>query len=316
MGRGRPDHPAAAICRSPRADREALPAPHARCMLELRPWSTIMAAFIRLVVSGFLLIAAGAAQAQTRPTVAQTGGGAKSFLFVGNSFFYYNNSMHSVFLRFVREADSANAAQYRATSATISGSGLNWHDMEAYLKPGGGMASYSFVGDNEVEFNTFDRPFDVVIMNDCSQCPIHPKLAGLFHDYVRKHGDTAKRFGAAPVLFMTWAYADKPDMTQLLAEQYVRAGNDNGMLVIPAGLAFAKALQRKPDLALYASDKRHPSPAGTYLGAATAYASLFRRSPERMPVSMPGVDAETATLLRAVAWETVTDFHGSGAPTR
>ena len=252
---------------------------------------------------------AGAAQAQTKPKVADIGVAPKSFLFVGNSFYYYNNSMHSVFLNFVRAADKANAEAYRATSATISGSGLNWHDLEAYLKPGGGMASYSFTPDNEVVFNTFERPFDVVIMSDCSQCPVHPKLAGLFHEYVRKHAETAKRFGATPVLFMTWAYADKPEMTQQLAEQYTKAGNDNNALVVPAGLAFAKALARKPDAALYAADKRHPSPAGTYLGAATLYASIARKSPEGSPVTMPDVDPATAKLLQSVAWETVEEYY-------
>lgn len=256
------------------------------------------------------LLAGASAQAQTAPKVTEIGGSPKSFLFVGNSFFYYNNSMHAVFIDFVRAADKANAAQYRATSATISGSGLNWHDMDAYLRPGGGMASYSFVGDNEVVFNTFDKPFDLVIMNDCSQCPVHPKLAGLFHEYAKKHSDTARRRGATPVLFMTWAYADKPEMTKTLAEQYVKAGNDNDMLVIPAGLAFANALARNSDLVLYAPDKRHPSPAGTYLGAATAYAALFRRAPAENAAAMPGVDAEMAKLLRSVAWETVNGFYG------
>jgi hypothetical protein len=252
---------------------------------------------------------AGAAEAQTKPKVAEIGVAPKSFLFVGNSFYYYNNSMHSVFLNFVRAADKANVAAYRATSATISGSGLNWHDLEAYLKPGSGMASYSFTPDNEVVFNAFDKPFDVVIMNDCSQCPVHPKLAGLFHEYARKHSDTARQRGATPVLFMTWAYADKPEMTQQLAEQYTKAGNDNNALVVPAGLAFAKALARKPDAALYAADKRHPSAAGTYLGAATLYASIVRKSPEGSPVTMPGVDAETAKLLQSVAWETVQEYY-------
>jgi hypothetical protein len=262
-----------------------------------------------LALLALLSILCDPAAAQVKPAVTEIGVKPKSFLFVGNSFYYYNNSMHSVFLNFVRAADKANAAAYRATSATISGSGLNWHDMEAYLKPGGGMASYSFVGDNEVVFNTFDKPFDVVVMNDCSQCPVHPKLSGLFHEYAKKHADTVRTRGAAPVLFMTWAYADKPEMTQALAEQYTKAGNDNNALVVPAGLAFAKALARKPDLVLYAADKRHPSPAGTYLGAATLYASILRRSPVGSAVTMAGVDQETAKLLQSVAWETVQEFH-------
>jgi hypothetical protein len=251
----------------------------------------------------------GPAAAQTKPAVTEVGVAPKSFLFVGNSFYYYNNSMHSVFLNFVRAADKAGAAGYRATSATISGSGLNWHDMDAYLRPGSGMASYSFVGDNEVVFNSFDKPFDVVIMNDCSQCPVHPKLAGLFHEYAKKHSDTVRARGAVPVLFMTWAYADKPEMTQQLAEQYTKAGNDNNALVVPAGLAFAKALARNPNLGLYAADKRHPSPAGTYLGAATIFAAIMRQSPEGSPVAMPGIDQDTARLLQSVAWQTVQEYY-------
>jgi hypothetical protein len=37
-------------------------------------------------------------------------------------------------------------------------------------------------------------------------------------------------------------------MTAQLAEQYTIAGNDNDALVIPAGLAFANAINKRPDL--------------------------------------------------------------------
>lgn len=248
------------------------------------------------------------AQAPSKPTVEKLEGAPKAFLFVGNSFFYYNNSMHSQVLAMIRTADKENAQKYRATSATISGSGLNWHDMAAYLKPGSGMASYSFVGDNEVRFNNFDKPFDAVIMNDCSQCPVHPQLSGLFHEYAKKHSDTIRAHGAQPVLFMTWAYEDKPEMTQQLAEQYTKAGNDNKALVIPAGLAFAKALSKRPDLVLYEKDKRHPSKLGTYLGAATAFAALTGKSPVGNPATA-GLDPETANFLQSVAWETVQEYY-------
>jgi hypothetical protein len=109
--------------------------------------------------------------------------------------------MHSYFIELVRAADREHARQYRATSATISGSGLNWHDMEGYFNAG--MASYSFDENNKVAFNKFEKPFDVVIMNDCSQCPIHPDLSGLFREYAKKHSDTVRKHGAIPVLFMT-----------------------------------------------------------------------------------------------------------------
>ena len=68
----------------------------------------------------------------------------KSLLWVGNSFFYYNNSMHGHVGQLLT---AAGLRGMRASSATISGSGINWHDLEAHFKPGG-VASYSFVGDN------------------------------------------------------------------------------------------------------------------------------------------------------------------------
>src|SRR3954463_13388165 len=181
-----------------------------------------------------LVLAMPAALGQTRPSVKDAGQ-PKTLLYVGNSFFYYNNSMHSHVLNLVRAGDPQNRAQYRATSATISGSGLNWHDVESYLRPGGGMASYSFTPDNKVVFNKFDKPFDAVIMMDCSQCPIHPQLKDIFTEYVRKDAQIVAARGAKPILFMSWAYADAPEMTAQLAEAYTKAGNENNALVVPAG---------------------------------------------------------------------------------
>ena len=106
-------------------------------------------------------------------------------------------------------------------------------------------------------------------MMDCSQCPVHPQLAAAFHATVKKDAAIITKYGARPVLFMSWAYKDAPEMTAQLAEQYTIAGNANDALVIPAGLAFAKAVARRPELELYQPDKRHPTLAGTYLAACT-----------------------------------------------
>jgi hypothetical protein len=266
-----------------------------------------------------LLSAPSSGQAATpAPTPGVTSLGEakpRTLLWVGNSFFYYNNGIHHVVQGLARAADAEHAKQYRATSITISGSGLSWHDVESYFRPGA-VASYSFVGDNEVVFNTFDRPFDLVIMQDCSQCPVHPKLVDTFHASVRKDAEIVRKHGAIPVLFMTWAYADRPEMVGQLAEQYTLAGNASDALVIPAGLAFAKALQKDPKLALYAPDKRHPSPEGTYLAACTAFAAIWGRSPVGSPFRWT-VDEKVARLLQEVAWETVQEYLGKrAAPAR
>jgi hypothetical protein len=248
-----------------------------------------------------------AAWAETKPLVMDVGiDSPTSFLFVGNSFMYYNNSMHKQFRRIAQAADKEHRADYRATSVTISGSGLNWHDMESYFRPNA-LAEYSFVGDNEIRFNDYEQLYDVVIMMDCSQCPVHPQLKDRFHEYAAKHSETIIRHGARPVLLMTWAYEDRPEMTAALAEEYTVAGNTNKVLVAPAGLAFARAKSKRPELSLRVADKRHPSLAGTYLAALTIYASIYNRSPVGSPPA-EDMDEETATFLQQVAWETVGEY--------
>ena len=124
---------------------------------------------VALVALGGIAAAQTAAQAQTRPVVTTLGPDfPKTGIFIGNSFFYYNNSMHSHVLAMQRVADPANKGTYRATSVTISGSGLDWHDVESYFRPKA-IGSYSFDDQNNVNFNKLDKLFDVAIMMYCSQ---------------------------------------------------------------------------------------------------------------------------------------------------
>ena len=264
---------------------------------------------VALVALGGIAAAQTVAQAQTRPAVTTLGPDfPKTEIFIGNSFFYYNNSMHSHVLAMQRAADPANKQAYRATSVTISGSGIDWHDVESYFRPKA-IGSYSFDDQNNVNFNKLDKLFDVAIMMDCSQCPIHPTLKSVFTEYAKKDSDIVRAKGARPVFFMSWAYADKPEMTAQLAEAYTVAGNANNALVIPAGLAFAKAVSKQPELNLYAIDKRHPSAAGTYLASCVVFAALTGRSPVG-DTYLANIDAQTAAFLQNVAWETVQEYYG------
>ena len=254
----------------------------------------------------WLVAISGALHAQTKPARTDAGGeDPNSFLWVGNSFFYYNNSMHGHVGNLARAADAKT--RYRGVSVTISGSGIDWHDMESYFRPNG-IGKYSFVGDNEIVFNKPGRHFDAVIMMDCSQCPIHPQLQSVFHEYAKRQSEIVVRNGARPILFMSWAYKDKPEMTAQLAEQYTIAGNANDALVIPAGLAFAKAIAKRPDIELYQPDKRHPSLLGTYLAACTVYAAATKKSPIGSTYTA-GIDAALAGFLQTTAWETVQEYY-------
>ena len=265
--------------------------------------------FTPLLSAALCLVAmcgvATGAHAQTKPMVLDAGPDRPaSSIYIGNSFFYYNNSLHN------HVGQLINAGQpgfkHRATSATISGSGFDWHDVESYFRPNA-VGSYSFGDNNVVTFNKLDRLFDLAIMMDCSQCPLHPQLKPIFKEYAKKHADTVRKHGAKPVFFMSWAYQDAPSMTAELAEAYTQAGNDNNALVIPAGLAFAKSIAKMPALSLYVADKRHPSLAGSYLAACTTYATLFKTSPVDLAYTA-GLDPTIAKHLQTVAWETVQEY--------
>jgi hypothetical protein len=270
------------------------------------PFPQSMRRLAALFCVPLLLSLAAAATAQTpKPMRSDVGpDSGSSILWVGNSFFYYNNSMHGHYNDLVRAAEPG--AKNRGTSVTISGSGLDWHDMAAYLQPDG-IGKYSFVPGNKIVFNPPGRQFDTVIMMDCSQCPVHAQLAAAFHATVKKDAAIVTKYGARPVLFMSWAYKDAPEMTAQLAEQYTIAGNANDALVIPAGLAFAKAIARRPELELYQPDKRHPTLAGTYLAACTTYATIRKKSPVGIKYDA-GLGTELATFLQTVAADTVKEY--------
>ena len=261
----------------------------------------------QLLCLAIALCVSAAAWAQTRPTRTEVGGPVpNAILWVGNSFFYYNNSMHMHVLNLVHAADPKSKA--RATSVTISGSGIDWHDMASYFRPRA-IGRYSFLDNNEIVFSEPGRQFDAVIIADCSQCPIHPQLKSVFHEYTKIQSEVVTASGARPIFFMTWAYKDRPEMTAQLAEQYTTAGNDNDALVIPAGLAFAKAIARRPDLEFYQHDRRHPTLIGTYLAACTTYASIYGKSPVGNAYTA-GINPALVRFLQETAQETVREYFG------
>jgi hypothetical protein len=241
------------------------------------------------------LCAAVSANAQVRPKVVKLNDVPNAVLFVGNSYFYYNESMHNHVLRLLLAADPASRAD--AESATISGAPLSLHNVDALLSS---YRRHSSSGNG-------DR-FDAVIMMDCSSCSTDPKRKQVFTGTIAKDSAIVRKHNAQPILFMTWAYADKPEMTEKLAAAYTSAGNHNDALVIPAGLAFARARTQRPELALNVPDKSHPSLAGTYLAACVVMASVYRRSPVGNKY-YAGLDDKTAAFLQDVAWATVQDYY-------
>ena len=209
-------------------------------------------------------------------------------LFVGNSFTYYNNSLHKHFRKLTWASGLFTPENSRSRIMTISGGHLPEH--------AGGF-------ENVVSA----EHWDVVAMQGHSLGPISEGTAEPFKKAARKYARIARKRGTRPVFFMTWAYTDKPEMTKQLDKAYTDIGRELSAQVVPVGLAFAIVTAERPDIPVRIDDKRHPSLAGSYLTACTFFAALYDQSPEGLEYDA-GLGEEKATYLQRVAWETVQDY--------
>ena len=227
-----------------------------------------------------------------------------SIMLIGNSFFYYNNSLHN-HLGDLYDADP-DLDTPRRRSITINGSSLSWHDVESYL-------SNDEIGSFKIDSNTNayelydEQDIDVVIMMDCSLCPINDERRNSFYKYVKKHSETIRSKGIEPILFMSWPYKNKPEMQEQLEEEFFKASKLNKLRMVPAGQAFLHINQNFPNINLYTEDLRHPSKEGTYLAALMVFATLSNKSPIGNTYKM-GLDPKVSRILQEVAWLTHKDF--------
>lgn len=250
-----------------------------------------------------------------KPAVTHIGQPVRRILLVGNSFFFYNCGVHG----FVTGLAATLGVKLVMTLVGIGGASLYWHDIESYFRPGG-LRSYTISGDGTNRLERIDYPdgriFDAVVLCDSSQGPIHPELAEIWRRTAARACATVRAHGAQPLLYMTWAYAGKPEMTRLLADAITTEANRNAVCAIPAGLAFARSAALRPDLALIRNDNRHPTVAGTYLQACTIVASMLGLNPGGAQYFGRFDDlrlaADDAHFLQSVAWQTVCEYAGSG----
>ena len=227
-----------------------------------------------------------------------------SIMLIGNSFFYYNNSLHN-HLGDLYDADPELDTP-RRRSITINGSSLSWHDVESYLT-NKEIGAFTIDSDTNTYEPYEDQDIDVVVMMDCSLCPINDKRKDSFYKYVKKHSETIRSKGIEPILFMTWPYKNKPEMQQKLEKEFFKASKLNKLRMVPAGQAFSYINQNFPDINLYTQDLRHPSKEGTYLAALMIFTTLSDKSPIGNTYTME-LDSEVAEMLQKVAWLTHKNF--------
>ena len=235
-----------------------------------------------------LSLGAGGPAWAEEPPAGDSGALPDRVLFVGNSFTYYNDSLHKHFRLLTYSAGLFTPANSRARIMTISGGELPEH---------AGGFEHVLAGDD----------WDVVVLQGHSLGPISEGTAEPFRQAARRFAALAREQGTRPVFFMTWAYKGRPEMTAKLDEAYTGIGAELDAQVVPVGLAFARVTAERPDIGLRIADARHPSMAGTYLAACTFFAALYGQSPEGLDYDA-GLSEELASYLQRSAWETVTAY--------
>jgi len=247
------------------------------------------------------LLLAAATQAAT-PLVKAAADTPKRVLFVGNSYFYYNGSLHFHARRVALAADPAWAKPFIYKSATIAAAPLAHHNIEHLITPGN-------LGVRE--------PFDMVILQGNSTDALSEKNHALFREKAIEFNKLITGRGAMTALYMPPAHVKPskqagPDMMRKTEDMYVSVGNEIGALVIPTGLAFEEAYRRRPDIKLHQDyDGSHPTLLGTLLGAYTVYATLYGKSPVGNGYNFHQlIAAEDAAFLQQVADDTVKKLFG------
>jgi hypothetical protein len=150
--------------------------------------------------------------------------------------------------------------------------------------------------------------WDIVILQGQSTEAIEKDRIGAFRTAVQAYASAIREEGSNPVLFMTWAPTDHPEYTDILDSSYTLIGNRTGSLVVPVGLAFARADSLETGITMRIADLRHPTPAGSYLAACTFYAALFGETPVGHPYTA-GLDNGVASTLQKIAWDTVEEYY-------
>ena len=248
------------------------------------------APFLALLATLLLLIPlAGAAASEAEQETP--GEGPDSVLFVGNSFTFYNNAIYTHLRKLLAADDPAARDPVFLKSMTISGAVLSDHR--------GGL---------EQMLEQWD--WDVVVLQGHSLEALEAESRENFRAAAQRLASMVTADGGRPVLFMTWAYANQPEMTPALNLAYSELGKELGVTVVPVGLAFERALAGIPNLSLHTADLKHPTLEGTYLAACVFYAALWGKSPAALDYGA-GLPDDVAFALRQTAWRTVVDYEGA-----
>jgi hypothetical protein len=221
-------------------------------------------------------------------------------LYIGNSYLYYNDSLHNHVRRMLNEVypNEIDTSNYK--SVTISGSRSWHHNIDHPL-------NHKNLGAK--------KPFQLVIFQGGSGETNTQSERRIFSNEVEKAVKKIKESGAEAALYMIHAYVNphedaNPQMIEDIKRMYIAAGKKNNVLVIPVGIAFENAYELNPNIKLHKSfDGSHPNMLGTYLASCVIFASITQKSPKGLQYSYYNeVSNAEKNFLQDVAHKTVESF--------
>lgn len=196
-------------------------------------------------------------------------------LFIGNSYTYYNN-LPAMLEDFARGDNAAREVR-----------------VEMVVRGGATLRDHWTTGDALAAIRR--GPWDYVVLQDQSMLGItlvegRPSVndPGLLQSFGRLFAREIAAAGAKPVFYLTWSRRSMPELQPRLNAAYGMIARETGALLAPVGPAWQAVLAARPDLDLYDPDGSHPSAAGSYLAAATIWATISGRPARGLPSSVRG----------------------------
>jgi len=145
------------------------------------------------------------------------------------------------------------------------------------------------------------KPWDYVVLQEQSTLPL--KNPQRYHDNVRLFAALIAERRAQVVLYLTWSRQAGPQTQEAITRAVYDIAEEMTALVVPAGLAWHRALHAVGGLQLYESDGSHPTLEGSYLAACTFHVALFGERPVGDSVGDAlKLDRAVARSLQEIAW--------------
>ncbi|MDA0899550.1 MAG: hypothetical protein O3B35_00795 [Proteobacteria bacterium] len=217
----------------------------------------------------------------------------QNILFIGNSYFYYNDSLHNHVRRMLGEAYPEMTFTFK--SSTISAARLHHHNFDHLI-------DHKNLGVKE--------KYDLIIMQAGSFEFSNSEFRKKYIETVKEFSSKAKNSDIKTALYMFHDYLPherryrENNLKEVIAT-HRQAAKETDSLLLPIALAFEKAYAKRGDIKLHHPDGSHPALLGHYLAAYTIFAYLTNSSPVGLKYNyLNQLSDEDILFLQTIAWET------------